>query len=222
MDKKIMDFISSQMVSFYFAQGRQFPWRDPGMSPFGVLVAEVLLRQTRAETVARVWPKVIATFPSPARMARSRPGRLVDMVRPLGLANQRANALKAISSGLVTRFGGDVPSNKELLLSLPHVGLYTTAAVMVFAFSQREALLDTNTVRILSRLNGVSFGPDPRRDPRLEPLAQSYLPETHVKEYNYGLLDFAAAVCKAHKPLCNLCGLLTVCGFGQEALKQTS
>src|SRR5581483_3904133 len=76
---------------------RSFPWRAPDTTPFELLTAEMLLVQTKAEDVARVWPTLMKRYPSPERLARAQALALSRLLQPLGLQNQRARALKAMS-----------------------------------------------------------------------------------------------------------------------------
>src|SRR5713226_6133853 len=133
---------------------RLLPWRKKSVSPFHLLLAEVLLVQTKAEDVARVWPKLIRNHPTPRALAGARRSTLVSLLKPLGLQNQRGASLKRISQALITRFQGRVPKTVSDLLALPHVGLYTATAVACFKFGKRLPIVDANVLRVLGRIMG--------------------------------------------------------------------
>lgn len=203
---------------YYHTSGREFPWRATGIEPFHVLIAELLLVQTKAADVAQVWPVLIKSYPSPFSIAEAPLRSLVRILRPLGLQRQRARALKALSHALVLRYGSRVPQGIEELLSLPHVGLYVASAVRAFAFGQRTAIVDANVLRVLGRVVGKDFGKDTRRSAGAWELAWSILPRrSNAQQHHFGLLDFAAQVC-GKKPQCNACGLLNMCAHGRSAL----
>jgi A/G-specific adenine glycosylase len=202
---------------WYEEHGRVFPWRRK-TSPFGVVVAEVLLRQTRASMVAPVWGALRRAYPTPHKLASARSEELGRWLAPLGLQRQRVQALKALAAYLEERHGGKVPKTRRGLLAVPHLGMYAASAVRVFAFGYADAVVDTNVVRVLTRLTGRALGPDPRRDSRIEYLAGELLERRKPREHNFGLLDFAAAVCKPQGPLCHSCPLIGCCAWGQGHL----
>jgi A/G-specific adenine glycosylase len=197
---------------------RALPWRASGVSPFHLLLAEVLLVQTKAEDVAFVWPKLIRKYPTPAALSRAKKRSLTTLLRPLGLQNQRAKSLVSIARTLSLKFAGRVPRSFDELLSIPHVGLYTAAAAVCFAFGEPVPIVDANVLRVLGRIHGVKFGADLRRAPDAWSLAWSILPRKDPKLHNYALLDFAARICTVRGPLCNTCALRHTCQFGQDYL----
>ena len=200
---------------FYNARGRTFPWRHHKTSPFCLLVAEIALKQTRAEKVAKVWPQLVDTYPEPHDLASANKQELFRIISPLGFGNQRANALVELASSIVIS-GGHVPEDPETLLALPHVGIYTAHAVSCFAYNKRVPIVDLGIARILSRIVGVSPPRDIRKAKPLWRFAATILPEAHYKEHNYGLLDFAASVCKARSPRCDECHIKSLCVYGRE------
>jgi A/G-specific adenine glycosylase len=201
---------------------RSFPWRKPEITPFHLLIAELLLVQTKAEDVAKIWPILITRYPLPQRLQRAQTGSLTRLLRPLGLQNQRAKALKALSRAIVDRFGGNPPQSIPELLSLPHVGLYVASAVACFNFGQRVPIVDANVLRVLGRITGIEPGRELRRSPRVWEAAWSLLPRSNFALHNYGLLDFAAQVCRTKAPLCSSCALNTTCAHARTTLQNDS
>jgi DNA (cytosine-5)-methyltransferase 1 len=194
---------------------RRFPWRGKHVSPFHLIMAEVLLKQTKAEDVARIWPILIALFPTPARLSRASQSTLVDILRPLGLQRQRATALRKLTHALVAKFEGEVPTKMEALLSLPGLGLYAAAAACCFKFGQRVPIVDANVLRVFSRFTGIKLGTDLRRSEPAWTMAWSLLPRANYARHNYGILDFAAEVCSA-VPHCNSCPLKRKCKYALQ------
>ncbi len=202
---------------WYRDHGRDFPWRARSTSPFGMLIVEMLLRQTRAEMVAAVWPSFITQYPSPGACASAGEHELYELLAPLGLGRQRVEAVRAASAALVNQHGGRVPRSVDKLVALPHVGLYAAHAVACFAYGRRVPVVDVNVIRVLSRLTGENFGRDNRRAPRAWELAWRILPGRGVKEHNYGMLDFSAQICLPRNPAIERCPLAPHCTFSQEA-----
>jgi DNA (cytosine-5)-methyltransferase 1 len=191
---------------------RKLPWRKSSTSPFQVLIAEFLLKQTKAEDVARVWPHLVAKFPTAQALRKARKSHLLKLLRPLGLHNQRATALQRLAQSLVKEFGGKVPGDIESLLTLPGVGLYTATAVCCFKFKKRVPIVDTNVLRVLGRITGKKYGKDLRRADRAWALAWALLPNGECDRHNYGILDFSAKLCN-RQPDCFHCPLKRHCVY---------
>jgi A/G-specific adenine glycosylase len=206
--------VSSFFRKFYRENGRAFPWRERGVPAFGILIAEMLLRQTRAEQVAAAWLILMERYPSPADLAAADLADLYTLLAPLGLGRQRAEALTAASAALVTRHRGKVPRSIDVLAAIPHLGLYSAHAIACFAYGQRVPVVDTNVLRVLSRLFGEPYSPDNRRAQAAWDRAASLLPlKASIREHNYGLLDFAAMICKPGLPHCRVCRLNELCSW---------
>src|SRR5437660_658680 len=103
---------------------RPFPWRSVS-DPYLRLLAEVLLQRTRAEMVAACWAAITSAFPTARHLATAEMGTIVDVIRPLGLANKRARYLRALGQQLVQI--GSVPEDHDILVNLPGVGRYSAA-----------------------------------------------------------------------------------------------
>ena len=197
--------------SWYKAHGRSFPWREEEASPYGILVAEVLLKQTRAEMVATIWPTLIRTYPNAFDLASADQEALFRHISCLGFGRQRTAALRQLSVALVE--AGEIPGRPGDLMELPHVGIYSAHAVACFAFGRRVPVVDLSIVRVLSRLAGIEPPSDIRRAPEVWEIAWSLLPVKEIKEHNYGLLDFAAGICKARSPRCGECPVTSSCAY---------
>jgi A/G-specific adenine glycosylase len=198
---------------------RPFPWRCVGTKPFHLLLAELLLVQTKAEDVARVWPTLVRRYPDPRRLGRARQNTLIRLLRPLGLQRQRARALKAVSLALIDSYGGEVPRTVDKLLTLPHVGLYVATAVACFGCGSHVPIVDANVIRVFDRITGTNGIRELRRRYDVWQLAWAALGRANAKSHNYGLLDFAAQTCTSRAPRCAHCDLVSICSFGREELR---
>src|ERR1700734_1049561 len=151
LSSRIMLLMSSSyadaVLGWYAAHARDLPWRAPGVSPWAVLVSEIMLQQTPVSRVLPAYQAWLARWPTPAALAADSPGEAVRQWGKLGYP-RRALRLHECAVTLVQRFGGAVPADIEALLSLPGVGAYTARAVAVFAFGQRAPVVDTNVRRV--------------------------------------------------------------------------
>ena len=195
-------------------RGRSFPWREEDVSPFGILLAEVLLNQTRAEMVAAVWPALCRKYPNASNLESANPEELYNDISCLGFGRQRVTALRQLSAAI--NQAGSLPTQPADLMKLPHIGIYSAHAVACFAFGQRVPLVDLSIVRVLSRLAGIEPSSDIRRAPEVWAVAETLLPDEEVKEHNYGLLDFAADICKARSPRCGECPMAPSCAHARH------
>ncbi len=204
-------------VKWYESHGRYFPWRAEGVTPFQFIVTEMLLRQTRAENVSKVWNNFFIDYPNLSTLLKEDRAVLGAKIKVLGFANQRAEALQFAASWLIEKHAEIVPCDLEELLAIPHVGNYSARAVLCFAFGKNIEIVDTNVLRLFSRYYGIVLKPDIRRAPEAWHLAKSLLPreKRKAKEHNFGLLDFTAQICKSGRPRCEICPLQKTCAWGK-------
>jgi A/G-specific adenine glycosylase len=205
-------------VKWYQKHARHFPWREEGTSPFAILLTEILLRQTRAASVARLWDRFINKYPTPNALARASRSSLVKQLRILGFGNMRSSALLGVARWLLNHHDGNVPNSLDELVSIPHIGSYASRAVLCFAFGQRVEIVDNNVQRFLARYYGLNVKSDIRRNPHVVELARHALPKSKrlIRQHNYGLLDFTAEVCKPGKPRCEACPLSQACCYANN------
>ena len=192
---------------------RSFPWRAT-TNPFHILMAEVMLRRTQARQVMPVYERFVIAFPDAHSLASAPPDEVSLVLYPLGLA-WRTPAFQQIASILVRDYAGQVPSEYDLLVTLPGVGDYVASAVCCFAYGQPIMLADTNTVRVAGRLVGIPTHAESRRRSAIRSILVSLLDREHPATYNYGLLDIAARICTPNDPACADCPVLSFCRTGQ-------
>jgi A/G-specific adenine glycosylase len=202
------------VLGWYAAHARDLPWRAPGVSPWAVLVSEIMLQQT---PVSRVLPAYAGMACS---MAYARGACCRSCWRgcaPVGAA-WLSTARAAASRDRRHRdreVRGELPSTRDELLALPGIGAYTAAAVAVFAFGRKHAVLDTNVRRVLAR---VEFG---REFPGAQPsvaeyrLAESLLPEDDAvaARWSVAVMELGALTCTAAAPQCDTCPVAQQCAW---------
>lgn len=211
-------------IEWFKRHGRDFPWRRDKLDPYKSLVTEMLLRQTRAEGVAKLWEEFFKRYPGVESLARANRDRLQRFVAILGFGNQRAEALTHAAKFLLEHYGGRVPNKIGDLLAIPHIGHYSARAVLCFAFNHPVEIVDVNILRFFARYFGITVKPDIRRSPAAWELAAQLLPKGRkgVQQHNYGMLDFTAQVCKAGRPRCEICPLSSSCVWYSQQAKKTN
>ncbi len=215
---RIAGYVRRFFREYYEQNGRRFPWRRKRTSAFHLLIAEILLKQTKASDVVAVWLSIIRRYPTPSALAQVRGPSLLRLLKPLGLQRQRCVALTSMSRAIDEAFSGKVPKEIDNLLALPYVGLYSACAVACFCYGTRVPIVDANVLRVLSRLTGDDYGRDLRRSHDVWSLAWAILPRERFAAHNYGLLDFSALLCAARSPECPRCPLRRRCVYGQSRI----
>ncbi|MFI7523041.1 A/G-specific adenine glycosylase [Micromonospora globbae] len=206
---------------WYTENARDLPWRAPGVSPWAVLVSEVMLQQTPVARVLPAYEAWLARWPVPAALAEASPAEAIRMWGRLGYP-RRAVRLWECAVAIVERHGGEVPDRLEQLLALPGVGTYTARAVAAFAYGQRHPVVDTNVRRVVCR--AVAGQPDagPATRPADLVATEALLPEDPAAAAlaSAAFMELGAVVCTARSPLCHRCPVETICAWrasGQEA-----
>lgn len=199
-----------RLLTWYRANGRDLPWRHTS-DPYHILVSEVMLQQTQVDRVLPKYQEWLRKYPSFEALASAREKDVTTTWRPLGY-NVRPRRLHAIARESVARYGGQLPSDEETLLSFKGIGAYTAGAIRSFAFGQRAAIVDTNVARVLFRVfvgNGSAKAHAMRK--RLWALSEALVPRKRVFDFNQGLMDFGATICTARKPACQACPMTAFC-----------
>jgi A/G-specific adenine glycosylase len=209
------DAVVDAVIRWYDSARRDLPWREPGCSPWGVFVSEVMLQQTPVARVLPVWGAWTQRWPTPSALAAEVPGEAVAAWGRLGYP-RRALRLHAAATVCVTRFAGRVPDSYEGLRELPGVGDYTASAVAAFAFGRRQVVLDTNVRRVLARFDtGSAFEPSGAPSTAERRRADELLPtdDRASVRWNVGLMELGALVCTARSPGCAACPLSGGCSW---------
>ena len=199
-----------RLLAWYRANGRDLPWRRTD-DPYHILVSEVMLQQTQVDRVLPKYHEWLQKYPSLEALAQAGEEDVAATWRPLGY-NIRPRRLQSIARESVARYGGELPSDEETLLSFKGIGAYTAGAIRSFAFGQRAAILDTNVARVLFRIfigQGDAKAHAMRK--HLWKVSAALVPRKHVFDFNQALMDFGATVCTARTPACSACPMSRSC-----------
>jgi A/G-specific adenine glycosylase len=198
---------------------RDFPWRFTD-DPYCILMAEVMLHRTQARQVVPVYERFIEKYPDLYSLAEASEEELHTVLYSLGL-RWRVRLIYEMAAELVDRYRGEIPIDRESLLALPGISDYIASAFRCFAWNQSDALIDTNTVRIVARLFGVPIKDSLRRNKRFMSLVAALVDPEQPKPYNYALLDLANKIClKSKLPVCQSCPVRSQCLHGNSFVSQ--
>lgn len=204
----IHEEFSQYIVEYYLEQGRHYPWRE-NPTPYRVYLSEILLQRTRADQVVLVYQRLAEEYPD-IRALYTDFNQAISIMQPLG----RFVRLEYFNQGLeylVKYHNGQIPVERTQLLNIPGVGPYITGAIRVFGFGILDTIIDVNVVRVLGRIYGLNVNSETRRRKAFIELAANNVPLGHYVNYSYGLLDFAAEICRVGKPLCHFCSCKNIC-----------
>ncbi len=206
----------SRILRWYSTQARDLPWRRPDAGPWAIMVSEFMLQQTPVERVRGPWQLWLERWPTPAALAAAPVGEAVRAWGRLGYP-RRALRLHQAATMITDHFDGQVPAERESLLSLPGVGSYTAAAVASFAFGRREIVLDTNVRRVLARVViGVAY-PAAAPTRQESAIAEELAPADPARAARWAAasMELGALVCTARTPKCALCPVADGCAWRQ-------
>ncbi|MGD0330945.1 MAG: hypothetical protein ABSB40_11010 [Nitrososphaeria archaeon] len=177
-----------------------------GVTPFQILIAEFFLRQTRTVVVKRVFTEFVERFPTPNHILRADRKSLIEVMKPLGIIS-RVDEVKELAKLVEKRYSAGLPRDKESLKMLPGVGEYTASAVRIFAFNEQDVLVDTNIMRIISRL----FGTKDLETIKGHLISMSEDEDVDLRQFYSMLIDFGALVCKAVNTRHDVCPVRDCC-----------
>lgn len=196
--------LREQLLAWYAPEARALPWRG-ARDPYAIWVSEVMLQQTRVETVRERWGRFLRRFPTLAALAASDEQALLKEWEGLGYY-RRARNLRAAAQAVVATGRSALPRTAEDLGRLPGCGPYTAAAVASIAYGEPAAVVDGNVERVLARVFLVTeqTGTASARS-RFRDLAGRLLDPRRPGDWNQALMDLGATVCRPRAPLCLLC-----------------
>jgi len=192
------------VLAWYARHKRDLPWRRT-RDPYAIWVSEIMLQQTRVETVIPFFERFLRRFPDVATLARAREAAVLGAWSGLGYY-RRARHLHAAARTVMRERGSTMPGTREGLLALPGIGTYTASAIASIAFGQEEAAVDGNVIRVLARIHGLRG----RRDSstlrrRVLAIARELARGPKPGDWTQALMELGAVTCLPREPLCDRC-----------------
>ena len=200
MPKEINRFpkhFALRLIDWQKKSGRHdLPWQK-STDPYRVWLSEIMLQQTQVATVLERYPRFLERFPTLKSLALASQDEVLAEWSGMGYYS-RARNLHRCAQIVWHEWGGQFPEHVDDLITLPGIGRSTAAAIAVFSFGKKEAILDGNVKRVLSRLSGFEGDLSKSGDTQLLwDAAEQLLPETaqQLRSYTQGLMDFGATLC---------------------------
>ncbi|MGD0035353.1 A/G-specific adenine glycosylase [Paenibacillus illinoisensis] len=201
---------SVNLLDWYMINRRDLPWRRHN-NPYFTWVSEIMLQQTRVDTVIPYFNRFIANFPTVQALAEAAEEEVLKNWEGLGYYS-RARNLQAAAQQVMELHGGEMPQDKQAVFALKGVGPYTAGAILSIAFNQPQPAVDGNVMRVLSRY--FLIDEDIMKGSTrvlMEELAGELIPEGRARDFNQALMELGALVCTPKAPHCLTCPVMEQC-----------
>ena len=191
---EIITAFRKRVLEYYRRNGRDLPWRST-TDPYRILVSEIMLQQTQVDRVIPKYEAFISCFPDAASLAKASLKNVLNMWQGLGY-NRRAQNLYKCAQIVADELGGAFPKTRDGLKELPGIGVYTSAAVNVFAYNQPCVFIETNIRAVYIH----TFFQDSAdvSDAQLEPYIKSTLSKRNPCRWYNALMDYGVYIKKRY------------------------
>ncbi|MGQ7278202.1 A/G-specific adenine glycosylase [Brevibacillus thermoruber] len=209
---------SRDLLAWYDSQKRDLPWRI-NRDPYRVWVSEIMLQQTRVETVKPYYQNFMAKFPTVAALAEAPEEEVLKAWEGLGYYS-RARNLQAAAREVQERYGGVIPDTPEEITTLKGIGPYTAGAILSIAYEKPEPAVDGNVMRVFSRLLYLTDDiAKPATRVKVEHLVRQVIPHGRAGDFNQALMELGALVCLPRTPQCLTCPVFDYCLARKEGVQ---
>ncbi|MDQ0430561.1 A/G-specific adenine glycosylase [Planomicrobium stackebrandtii] len=203
------------LISWFAAEKRDLPWRRTA-DPYQIWISEIMLQQTRVDTVIPYYKRFIEKFPTLNDLAEADEQILLKQWEGLGYYS-RARNLQAGVKEVAENYGGIVPDNRKEISSLKGVGPYTAGAVLSIAYGVPEHAVDGNVMRVLSRILLIEEDiAKPKTRKIFEEAVTEIISHEDPSSFNQGLMELGALICTPTSPKCLLCPVREHCAAFHE------
>lgn len=213
-------YFSHELLIWYAKYKRDLPWRRH-RNPYYIWVSEIMLQQTRVDTVIPYFHRFIDKFPTIEALADAPEEEVLKSWEGLGYYS-RARNLQFAAREVKEQYGGQVPNDKKAVSGLKGVGPYTTGAILSIAYNQPEPAVDGNVMRVLSRYfliqEDIMKG---STRAFMEDLIVQLIPEGEASNFNQALMELGALVCTPKSPQCLICPVMQHCAARLEGMEES-
>lgn len=198
------------LLDWFRAEKRNLPWRED-RDPYKIWVSEVMLQQTRVDTVIPYFRRFMEKYPTLDSLANASEEDLLKVWEGLGYYSRIRN-LHSAAREVKERYGGKIPPDPEIFRRLKGVGSYTAGAVMSIAYNLPVPAVDGNVMRVLSRIFRIDDDiAKAKTKTMFEELASELISREDPGSFNQSLMELGALICKPKNPGCLLCPVREQC-----------
>lgn len=222
MSKRWEDWTAQETTDFqqvfltwYQQEKRNLPWRY-NQDPYRIWISEIMLQQTRVDTVIDYFYRFMETFPTIQDLANAPEDKLLKVWEGLGYYS-RARNLQTAAKQIMEEFEGEFPTTVEDIRSLKGIGPYTAGAISSIAFDLPEPAIDGNVMRVVSRLFCIEADIAKASSRKVfDEAMRKIISHNQPGEFNQAMMDLGSSICTPTKPQCELCPIQNFCQAYQE------
>jgi len=215
MKNKNQSTVAQLMISWFLTHQRDFPWRGT-LDSYAVWISEIMLQQTRIETVIQYYQKFMSVFPSVDQLAQADLKKVYGIWAGLGYYQRAANLWKA-SKIIQSTYQSKVPNEYVTLRKLPGIGDYTASAILSIAFNQPFPAVDGNVLRVVARMQGWRDNVlEKQTVDKTKTYLHSIIPNNQCSEFTQSWMELGETLCSKQAPLCLKCPLVSQCYAYQQ------
>ena len=222
----LRDAVHDRLLPWFAVSSRDLPWRK-NRTPYRVWVSEIMLQQTRVDTVINYYRRWMTRFPSWRSLAQAPQSDVLKQWEGLGYYSRARNLHKAAKivcddyRGRLKTADAESSSRLRFLKQFPGIGDYTAAAIASLAFGEDAAVVDGNVIRVLSRL--FAYGGDTKSTAgkkKIQAWADALLVAGRAGEFNESVMELGALICLPVAPKCADCPLQGVCQAFEKGMPE--
>jgi len=201
--------MQEKLLNWYKLNHRKLPFRENN-DPYRIWVSEVMLQQTKVDTVIPYYNRFIKQFPTVFDLAKASEEEVYKLWAGLGYYSRAKNLLKCAKE-IVAEHKGVFPPDYKKALALPGVGPYTAGAVLSIAYNLKHPAVDGNVMRVIARIYNIADDISiPKTKKVFEEKVQSILPED-ARHFNQSIMELGALICTPTNPKCKQCPVQALC-----------
>ena len=204
------------LMKWYQKHARLLPWRGSS-DPYEIWISEVMLQQTRIETVIPYFEKWMSIFQDLESVSNSNEEEILRIWEGLGYYSRARNIYKTAKI-IMEDYNGEFPVDEAALQRLPGIGEYISGAIMSIAYHEKVPALDGNGIRVIARLFNYQQPVNVNRNRNfLKKKLVELLPEKKPGDFNQALMDLGSVICIPSDPKCTHCPLHKYCESFKKA-----
>ena len=202
-------------LEWYQQEKRNLPWRY-NQDPYRIWISEIMLQQTRVDTVIDYFYRFMEQFPTIQALAEAPEDKLLKVWEGLGYYS-RARNLQAAAKQIMEEFGGKFPKTVEEIRSLKGIGPYTAGAISSIAFEIPEPAIDGNVMRVVSRLFCIEADIAKASSRTFfDEAMRKIISQKQPGDFNQAMMDLGSSICTPTNPQCEICPIQQFCQAYRE------
>lgn len=207
---KMIEIFQNELNQWGKTNIKKYPWRYVD-DAYLILVSEFMLHRTQVLQVVPIYEEFIRRYPDIDAFCQAIEDYISYLLQSLGL-RWRIEKMIAALHAIRMRYG-EVPQNYDALISVPGIGPYIAGATVCFSSNQAQVLIDTNVVRVIGRIFGLSLHGEARRRKDVFQTIEAVVDRNAPRDFYYAIIDLAHSICRPKAPNCNACPMRAFCSF---------